>query len=1249
METSALPDMDELLDRLENEPLQLVVELPSQFVAIKNEFPPNSNSNSAQQNSIIEQEQQQREKQVGVTTCDNNEESDRNLQNVVPKREEKDACLEAHGQIVPEQEKEKPIQFQCQRLVHDKQSENRMHTAEECILAFKDGYETNEKNDEDIFEQIDQMAAQINAEELDQEIEEARDEEIVKKSDLESNYYLDTFPMNSQSLENFVEEMVDSILQRVLEETTDVDEKNGQNPTEIKEEMEQFYGETDRGQTETEAAKEAGETEAQKVSNVPQSRPLSPPLPSSSIVSPPLPSSSACPSSSHSQPFTSQTTNHRNDCLAIVHDLSIALDEFKLTESELQLGKKKPYWIPDEECLDCMLCATRFSIVNRRHHCRACGRVLCRVCCSKRRLLAYMDEKEGKQRVCIPCNRTLDRIVEYEQRMNSSDQRDNSNGEGMGEETDQSKNSTISEATRQQTEQKSDAIAHSLRQSADFTPTNCAPPRPKKKSLLKQSAVAPPTLVADHRTEVAASNGPDNGQTLQQTRPISVSVTNSKRSVTFRDGVNPGHDGTTPNSQLSGQNCTSAESDRSVAGPSLYQWLVSGGDRPNSTDGHSFVKKPFIPTAGNGTNISPNDNKKLPRKMSRRSREKRMEEEAQSLLILKADANQTQNQCRIWSVELRSDGFEELVRRELAEVARELCDAEKERREWTIALRRNFHLRIERGKICAEDPFPTLAVSTRGLASLGVDELFLAFQFDPTIFGPNELNPKSDLLVLLQQYELIFQQCLVDPEEVHQIDHKMGIRKCVSRMTRLYPCFTKDQSIFGHKAAALLFHRPHYKQNFANFRPPSHPFLIGIFVQKDELPLAKCVPCRLLLRLGMLYDEYPFPVVNVRRERPLFTANSIQSSVLKVLNDFRFWSYRMARLSGCIVAIRETTTVIILSSWALDDVRQIVAGNRNMIGWALDQLSSAADADEEDGVTEIDSHLVCVQEETDDGVTPSFSTRVFSSSESNSQSTLITTKKVIGVSFLIFDGALRGNEQLSVSLVEDGLVVRLNADLMEQLIKALTTGDYFSVSNEHGHSLFIAFRDTNDLTESGQHKASLSEARKMAPGALHSPIDGKPLEGHVQYGLDRSRLLRSLYFFQFSSEWALRLSAVINMLPGKFPSALQPRFFDLCEQLAKQIVPTLEPFLRELIAVDQRSIALRVHIDGEVISYETEKWVALPEQHFVWTVTLDEQLIPFLYGLCSWLPSVFFVELHTFIVSTRPLPALTVPDSPGDS
>jgi len=41
------------------------------------------------------------------------------------------------------------------------------------------------------------------------------------------------------------------------------------------------------------------------------------------------------------------------------------------------------------------------------------------------------------------------------------------------------------------------------------------------------------------------------------------------------------------------------------------------------------------------------------------------------------------------------------------------------------------------------------------------------------------------------------------------------------------------------------------------------------------------------------------------------------------------------------------------------------------------------------------------------------------------------------------------------------------------------------------------------------------------------------------------------------------------MLPGKWPSALQPRFFDACEQLAKLVAITLEPFLPGLIALDQ--------------------------------------------------------------------------------
>ena len=68
--------------------------------------------------------------------------------------------------------------------------------------------------------------------------------------------------------------------------------------------------------------------------------------------------------------------------------MSKSIGEFKLTESELTLGKKKPFWIPDDDCDCCMLCSKSFSIVVRRHHCRACGRV-----CS---LILFFVGREGK-------------------------------------------------------------------------------------------------------------------------------------------------------------------------------------------------------------------------------------------------------------------------------------------------------------------------------------------------------------------------------------------------------------------------------------------------------------------------------------------------------------------------------------------------------------------------------------------------------------------------------------------------------------------------------------------------------------------------------------------------------------------------------------------------------------------------------------------------------------------------------------
>ncbi|EFO23649.2 hypothetical protein LOAG_04833 [Loa loa] len=47
-------------------------------------------------------------------------------------------------------------------------------------------------------------------------------------------------------------------------------------------------------------------------------------------------------------------------------------------------GKHKytPLWIPDPKATSCMMagCSTKFNVLNRRHHCRECGYLICRSC-----------------------------------------------------------------------------------------------------------------------------------------------------------------------------------------------------------------------------------------------------------------------------------------------------------------------------------------------------------------------------------------------------------------------------------------------------------------------------------------------------------------------------------------------------------------------------------------------------------------------------------------------------------------------------------------------------------------------------------------------------------------------------------------------------------------------------------------------------------------------------------------------------
>ena len=60
---------------------------------------------------------------------------------------------------------------------------------------------------------------------------------------------------------------------------------------------------------------------------------------------------------------------------------------------------RKSDWAKDSEHKKCMRCSAGFSLFLRRHHCRACGHVVCNKCGPSRRF----PNHSGPLRVCLDC------------------------------------------------------------------------------------------------------------------------------------------------------------------------------------------------------------------------------------------------------------------------------------------------------------------------------------------------------------------------------------------------------------------------------------------------------------------------------------------------------------------------------------------------------------------------------------------------------------------------------------------------------------------------------------------------------------------------------------------------------------------------------------------------------------------------------------------------------------------------------
>ena len=72
-----------------------------------------------------------------------------------------------------------------------------------------------------------------------------------------------------------------------------------------------------------------------------------------------------------------------------------------------KIGNSAPVWIPDRRVTMCQNCTVEFTVLVRRHHCRACGKVVCSTCSGNKAPLRYRDFEQA--RVCDECFEFLER------------------------------------------------------------------------------------------------------------------------------------------------------------------------------------------------------------------------------------------------------------------------------------------------------------------------------------------------------------------------------------------------------------------------------------------------------------------------------------------------------------------------------------------------------------------------------------------------------------------------------------------------------------------------------------------------------------------------------------------------------------------------------------------------------------------------------------------------------------------------
>lgn len=717
-----------------------------------------------------------------------------------------------------------------------------------------------------------------------------------------------------------------------------------------------------------------------------------------------------------------------------------------LDSAQRQLGKIPPFWVPDNSTNLCMQCGQKFSIIKRRHHCRACGQLLCSTCCCLKAKLEYLGDVEG--RICISC----DIILNQQQQALEEAQYGSQFAIAAG-----SSGSNLS----------SGAIANPAISSGSNR-------QPNPNNPMEYCSTVPPFQQASNTPQSPISVMVPVGVLKRAGAPRSG---RNNKTVIFSDGIRPGCD------------LTELDDNWDHAPPKNSPSIPNGGDKRKG----GRVQTPLgeTPPITSSQSLIPQEANRLPP-------------------IVK---QLTKTEFKY--IELDND----------AALIASLRDGTL-----TFALQRNLHVLVTVVELACCINKTVINFTTRGMHFVGQDEIMILLEMDDS-----QQLPKDVFSHLNEIY----------------VDADRG-----STITELgfSPARGGSNFLGSRNHGGFLYVRPTY-QCMQNVLIPDSPYLVGILIHRWEVPWAKILPLRLMLRLGALYRYYPSPHVSVRERDSVYV--EIAQTIINLLADFRNYSYTIPTIRGMVIHIEDRKTSILIPRNRYEQVMKVLMGNTNEQILALGgNFSKVADG-----------HLVCIQN-TESGCPEATQ---YSTQAINIEG---QPRKVTGASFLVLNGVLKPNSGLvgKCSIVEDGLMVQVPP------AKLTAIRDALKVMSDHR---IVCGPVEGDDNQKEIVSIEWTDNDLNFNIGVVSPIDKKPLNGvpsiRVHRGTDYSN---SNHIIRWTEVFIIQGDEESNH-PGD-----PVNMSKLSEQVAKSACTALVAFLDLLASNGFHKIGLRIMLDSENVSYE---------------------------------------------------------------